>query len=541
MNTNIVRIYSTISKLDLQIDKKYYYKRIVYLALYRIIFNQIQLINIRGYNRIFTVLMINLMKSLNKRVLSKFQKSNDVIIKEIEEEQSRILHLFNEYNTNYEPTVSNQRDVFLLNYVYNMNVHNIQTRLLSHIFEIMSLTLNILDAVWLNPFQFGCLMLFLNSIISDMFDMVIDTTNLKNELVVELENNNRKIIEVFFNNRNIIYECGKEQLYLDNITKNIHDFYDIRKDYSQSYKLNMQNDDFEGTYQKKVAWLNFIIPGKPIVIWIYTDLKCICHNLMITMIAYKDIQHKISNLGTDNLKNILLPKNNKQYKIDINRIHSHNLFTIKPLIYKPAGCLIFRIPNEIKIPSKKWITIMGASGSGKTTLCNMLLQIIKDDDKKICFVDKYCEYDYNTIRRYISNVTPHFDLFDDSIEFNIKFGVADSNSARVNSDIKKYLIEFGLHQFIDKLDTNINQTSTGEKQRFKLIRCILQDKPILFLDEMTANLDADIELKIITILKKIGVEKGKSIFHITHNVGLLRFSDYNITFKNKNVVFARTR
>ncbi len=538
--SNIAKIYSIISSFDLHIDKKYYYKRLIYLVLYKVLLNQLELINMRGYDKTLTLIIIMLLKYINKYILSEFQESNDKVVIEIEKEQLEILYKFNEYNKKYITTVPNQSDIFLLNYIYNINLHVIQTRLLSQIIEIQSLICNILYKVTLNPVQFGCLMVFIDSIVFDMFNNVVKTSDTKNKLVMDIENNNNKIIDDFFNNRNIIYECEEEQYYMDKITKNIHEFYNIIKDYSPHYRLNNVSDDFECNYHLKVAILNYIIPTDPLLIWIYRDLKWICNNFIFALITYNDMQQKIDKLEVNNLKNILLLKPKIRKQIDINGIKCCNLFIIKPLSFKPDTDVIFCIPREIKIPACKWITITGDSGCGKTTLFNMLLKIIKDDTNKICFVDKYQKYDYDMIRKFVSNVKPNMDLFDDSILFNIKFGVANANSTRVDQDIRKYLIDFGLERFIDTLDTNINKISTGEKQRIKIIRCILQNKMMWMFDEVTANIDSDVEIKIMNVLRRIQKEKKKSVLHITHNKSLLRYSDCRIVFKDNIVSFEKT-
>ena len=81
--------------------------------------------------------------------------------------------------------------------------------------------------------------------------------------------------------------------------------------------------------------------------------------------------------------------------------------------------------------------------------------------------------------------------------------------------------------------------STGEKQRVKLVRCILQDKPIWLLDEGTANVDEHCELEMLHILREIQKRKRKSVIHITHNRDLIRFCDYLLRIRNEMVTIKR--
>ncbi len=123
----------------------------------------------------------------------------------------------------------------------------------------------------------------------------------------------------------------------------------------------------------------------------------------------------------------------------------------------------------------------------------------------------YRHYTYDDIRRCVSHIKPHSDLFDHSIYFNLTFGVTIApNTAGL---IDEYMRKFELGHLIGRFDENIHTLSTGEKQRIKLIRCILHDKPIWVLDEGTANIDHDCELRILKILRTIQQQTRKSVIH----------------------------
>ena len=79
---------------------------------------------------------------------------------------------------------------------------------------------------------------------------------------------------------------------------------------------------------------------------------------------------------------------------------------------------------------------------------------------------------------------------------------------------------FGLGHVVGKLDASINTLSTGEKQRIKVIRCILHDKPIWVLDEGTSNLDVDCELIVLSRLREIQIQNRGTCNYETHNIDL---------------------
>jgi len=101
--------------------------------------------------------------------------------------------------------------------------------------------------------------------------------------------------------------------------------------------------------------------------------------------------------------------------------------------------------------------------------------------------------------------------------------------------LKHYFKKFGLSHFLTCLNKNINCCSTGEKQRIKLTRLILQNKKVWILDEVTSNVDNDTEKLILSELKKIQKEERKSVIHITHNIENKAFCDKIMVIKNKKV------
>ena len=369
---------------------------------------------------------------------------------------------------------------------------------------------------------------------NDMMTTVISTSDKSNFEVSKIERRNSKMVSEFVNNRNIIYECVGEDIYLEGIKKDISSYYDIRKDVASQYKINDAHNDFECWYQRKVLFLTWVIPKSMFLTWIYTDLKSVCNHFIVALIAYKDIKHKLDLLKVDeqlaNVKSELPLKMN----IDAALLSNGILFSIPNLKCEFNYTPLFVCEN-LKIPSMKWITLRGESGSGKTTLCNLLLRTMPTDND-ISLFGVYEKYDYNSIRHLISNVKPNADLFDRNIEFNLKYGVNDKDKIALNDKIKHYLILFGLDNLVDRLNDHIDDLSTGEKQRIKIIRCILQDKPIWILDEITSNLDKDCEEVVITCLRQIQMEKKKSVIHITHNGDLLKYCDNRIEIDNTRLL-----
>ena len=68
--------------------------------------------------------------------------------------------------------------------------------------------------------------------------------------------------------------------------------------------------------------------------------------------------------------------------------------------------------------------------------------------------------------------------------------------------------------------------SAGQKQRLSLARALLRNPKILILDEATANLDADIEAKLLTTLLRL---KGQmTILAVTHRPSVMMIADLQL-------------
>ena len=158
MFDNIQHLYSQISSLDISHDKKYHYERIVYLAMYKLLFNQVELINARDYPPYLLIIPLECMVAINNVLLTKYRSCNDVIIADIEKEHNILLKKLDIYNNMHMNTITNQADIIMMDYAYKIQLHVIKTRLIANALEMCTIVINILTVVFINPVQFGCLL-----------------------------------------------------------------------------------------------------------------------------------------------------------------------------------------------------------------------------------------------------------------------------------------------------------------------------------------------------------------------------------------------
>ncbi len=194
---------------------------------------------------------------------------------------------------------------------------------------------------------------------------------------------------------------------------------------------------------------------------------------------------------------------------------------------------------QLDLPPKKKIAIVGPSGAGKTTLLNLLLRFW-DYEKGSIMLDgvdirKYAPTD---VRGLISLVSQSTYLFSATLRQNLLLASPEAQEDELIGAIAKVGLMDWLKQLPHDLDTwlgeNGVQMSGGERQRLVIARAILHDKPILLLDEPTANLDQVTEQKIIEMLIDVG--KERSLLWVTHRLSGLEIMDEILVINNGKVI-----
>ncbi len=165
--------------------------------------------------------------------------------------------------------------------------------------------------------------------------------------------------------------------------------------------------------------------------------------------------------------------------------------------------------------------VVGPSGCGKSTLLRLMSRLYDYNDGKI-IIDGHDIRDISTDSLFdnISFVFQDVILFNASIMDNIRIGRADASDEEVIEAAKLA----NCHEFIEKLPDgyktvigeNGGKLSGGERQRISIARAFLKNAPIILLDEISASLDVENELKIQNSLNRL--IEGKTVIIITHRM-----------------------
>ncbi len=193
---------------------------------------------------------------------------------------------------------------------------------------------------------------------------------------------------------------------------------------------------------------------------------------------------------------------------------------------------------SFNIPEKTTMALVGLSGSGKTTIINLLGRFWDAQQGKIKIGGKEIQnLSYEYLLRNLSFVFQDVMLFQDSILNNIRIGKPSACLDEVVEAAKKA----GCHDFItalpDGYDTVLGEggstLSGGEKQRIAIARALIKDAPIVLLDEVTANIDVENEVKIQSALQEL--LKNKTVIMIAHKLSTIQDVDQILVIEDGSI------
>ena len=190
---------------------------------------------------------------------------------------------------------------------------------------------------------------------------------------------------------------------------------------------------------------------------------------------------------------------------------------------------------SLTIPEKKIVGITGRSGSGKSTFLRLLMRFWDVSSGSIRFgAEDIRRVNTAALREQESLVTQETELFDDTIENNIRIAKRDATREEVEAACKKAALDGFIHSLPKGYDTPVGELggalSGGERQRIGVARAFLHDAPFLLLDEPTSNLDS---LNEGVILKAVRAEcKDKTVLLVSHRKSTMAAADISFSVES---------
>jgi ABC-type multidrug transport system fused ATPase/permease subunit len=185
--------------------------------------------------------------------------------------------------------------------------------------------------------------------------------------------------------------------------------------------------------------------------------------------------------------------------------------------FSVGGVTILRNIN-LKLRRGTTTVLSGRSGRGKTTLANILSGIYFPDRGVVTYVDeKDRHYDSRFFKARVGYVTQDIYLFQGTLRENLTSGRKVSDSAIWDALERVDAADFVRQRGgLDVASAEAGKAlSGGQKRRLGVVRALLSGADILIFDEITAGLDANNKLAVISMIESLSVEF--IVFMISHD------------------------
>lgn len=204
--------------------------------------------------------------------------------------------------------------------------------------------------------------------------------------------------------------------------------------------------------------------------------------------------------------------------------------------YNPEKTIINDFSVKIKQGQK--VAIVGPTGAGKTTIVNLLMRFYELDEGEILLDGvPISQVPRETVHEQFCMVLQDTWIFEGTIKENIIFSKQGVSDEEVINACKTV----GLHHFIktlpDAYDTVLNDKanlSEGQKQLVTIARAMIQNLPLLILDEATSSVDTRTERIVQAAMDRLTV--GRTSFVIAHRLSTIKNADIILVMKDGDIV-----
>jgi ATP-binding cassette subfamily B protein len=204
--------------------------------------------------------------------------------------------------------------------------------------------------------------------------------------------------------------------------------------------------------------------------------------------------------------------------------------------YSPKKPVIHDFSVKIKAGQK--VAIVGPTGAGKTTMVNLLMRFYELNGGEI-LIDGISinQVPRENVHEQFSMVLQDTWLFEGTIKDNIIY----SKQGVTDEEVKVACKTVGLHHYIktlpDGYDTVLNDQaslSEGQKQLITIARAMIQNAPLLILDEATSSVDTRTERIVQVAMDQLTV--GRTSFVIAHRLSTIKNSDLILVMKDGDII-----
>ena len=204
--------------------------------------------------------------------------------------------------------------------------------------------------------------------------------------------------------------------------------------------------------------------------------------------------------------------------------------------YEPNKLVIHDFSADVE-PGQK-VAIVGPTGAGKTTMVNLLMRFYEIAGGKISIdgIDTKSVPRWN-VHDQFSMVLQDTWVFNGTVRENVAYAKEDVTDEQVVAACRAVGLDRYIRSLPNGYDTVLDESATlsqGQKQLLTIARAMVQDSPILILDEATSSVDTRTEELIQTAMDKL--TEGRTSFVIAHRLSTIRDADMILVMRDGDIV-----
>ena len=193
---------------------------------------------------------------------------------------------------------------------------------------------------------------------------------------------------------------------------------------------------------------------------------------------------------------------------------------------------------SVNIKAGQKVAIVGPTGAGKTTIVNLLMRFYEINSGEIK-IDGISIHDMrrDQLREIFSMVLQDTWLFEGTIRENLVYNKENVTLEMLDSACKACGLEHFIKTLPNGYDTVLSDetnVSVGQKQLLTIARAMIQNTPMLILDEATSNVDTRTEETIQKAMDKL--TKNRTSFVIAHRLSTIKNADIILVLKDGDIV-----